>query len=44
VVTRTIARLDVEMPAKDARAASVVPSETGAHGTTVVHASSSNGQ
>jgi len=42
VVTSTIAQPDVEMPAKDARAASVVPSETAAQETTTVHVSSNN--
>ena len=43
VVTSTIARSNVAVPVKDARAASVVPSETAAHETTAVRTSSSNG-
>ena len=44
VVTRTIARSGVAVSVKDALAASVVPSETAAHGTTAVRASSSYGR
>ena len=44
VVTRTIARSGVAVPGKDAPAASGVPSETAAHATTTVRASSSNGR
>ena len=43
VVTRTIARSGVAESEKDVHAASVVPSETTAHETTAVRASSSNG-
>ena len=44
VVTNTSARSGVAVPVKDVHAASVVPSETAAHETTAVRASSSNGQ
>jgi hypothetical protein len=44
VVTNTIARSSVAVPVKDAHTASVVPSETAAHETTTVRASSNNGQ
>ena len=44
VVTSTIARSGVAVSVKDVHAASVVPSETAAHETTAVRASSSNGQ
>jgi hypothetical protein len=43
VVTRTIARSGVAESEKDVHAALVVPSETTAHETTAVRASSSNG-
>ena len=43
VVTRTIARSGVAAPVRDVHAAWVVPSETAAHETTAVRASSSNG-
>jgi hypothetical protein len=43
VVTRTIARSGVAESEKDVPAASVVPSETTAHETTAVRASSSHG-
>ena len=43
VVTHTSARSGVAVPVKDVHAASVVPSETAAHETTAVRASSSNG-
>ena len=43
VVTSTIARSGVAESEKDVHAASVVPSETTAHETTAVRASSSNG-
>ena len=44
VVTSTSARLGVAVPVKDVLAASVVPSATAVHETTVVRASSSNGR
>src|SRR5262249_16006388 len=44
VVTGTSARSGVAVPVKDVLAASVVPSETAVHETTVVRASSSNGR
>ena len=42
VVMSTIARSGVAESEKDVHAASVVPSEAGAHETTAVHAPSSN--
>src|SRR6266851_3323004 len=44
VVTSTIARSDVAVPVKDARAASVVPSAVAAHETPTVLGPSSNGR
>jgi hypothetical protein len=44
VVTSTTARSSVAVSVKDARAASVVPSEAAAHDTTAVRAASSHGR